>query len=107
MSQVNKLERQNTNLAINVFGWEKDGVIVVTLSEKGGDTARIKLMIIQKGMRKHYSYVKRLAALLYDQKKHNESKHIFEPCLHGYQRKDLLIGHKPKCKGLLKRPTRT
>ena len=28
VSQINKLEKQNLNLAINVFGWEKDHVIV-------------------------------------------------------------------------------
>jgi len=46
-------------------------------------------------------------ALLYDQNRHNESKHFCERCLHGYKRKDLLERHKPECKGLLKSPTRT
>ena len=45
--------------------------------------------------------------LLYDQNRHNESKHFCERCLHGYSRRDLLERHKPECKGLLKSPTRT
>jgi len=44
---------------------------------------------------------------LYDQTKHNESKHFCERCLHGFTRVDLLERHKPECKGLLKSPTRT
>ena len=64
-------------------------------------------MITKKGENTHYSWVKRLTALLYDQTRHNESKHFCERCLHGYTTRDLLETHKPECKGLLKSPTRT
>ena len=107
VSQISRLERQNPNLAINVFGWENDRVIVHKISEKGGETPRINLMLIKKGENTHYCLVKRLSALLYDQNRHNESKHFCERCLHGYSRRELLERHKPECKGLLKSPTRT
>ena len=107
VSQIDRLERQNLNLAINVFGWENNRVIVHRTSEKGGETPRINLMLIKQGKNTHYSYVKRLSALLYDQNRHNESKHFCERCLHGYSRRELLERHKPECKGLLKSPTRT
>jgi len=64
-------------------------------------------MITKQGDNTHYSSVKRLTALLYDQNRHNESKHFCERCLHGYSRKELLERHKPECKGLLKTATRT
>ena len=107
VSQIDRLERQNTNLAINVFGWEKEQVIVHRISEKHGNIPRINLMITKQDENTHYSYVKRLTALLYDQNRHNESKHFCERCLHGYKRKELLERHKPECKGLLKTPSRT
>ena len=107
VSQIEKLERQNPNLAINVFGWENEQVIVHKISEKDGNTPRINLMITKKGDNTHYSWVKRLTALLYDQNRHNESKHFCERCLHGYSRKELLERHKPEYKGLLKSPART
>ena len=107
VSHTNRLERQNENLAINVFGWEKGQVVVHRISEKGGEIQRINLMLIKQGENTHYSLVKRLTALLYDQHRHNESKHFCERCLHGYKTKDLLERHKPECKGLLKSPTRT
>jgi len=106
-SQFDKLQRQNPNLAINVFGWEKEKVSVHRVSEKDGNIPRINLMITKKGDNTHYSLMKRLTALLYDQNHHNESKHFCERCLHGYKRKDLLERHKPECKGLLKSPSRT
>ena len=107
VSQIDRLERQNPNLAMNVFGWEKEQVIVHRLSEKDGEIPRINLMITKQGENTHYTLVKRLTALLYDQNRHNESKHFCERCLHGYKTRDLLERHKPECKGLLKSPTRT
>ena len=40
VSQIDRLKKQNPNLAINVFGWEKEEVIVHRLSEKGGEIPR-------------------------------------------------------------------
>ena len=77
VSQIDKLERQNSNLAIDVFGWEKDNVIVHRISEKDCSIPRINLMIAQEGVNTHYSYVKRLTALLYDQKR-TMSARLFE-----------------------------
>jgi len=107
VSQIDKLERQNPNLAINVFGWDKNQVIVHRISEQAGDIPRINLMITTQGENTHYSCVKRLTALLYNQTRHNDSKLFCERCLHGYSRKELLERHKLECKGLLKTATRT
>ena len=63
VSQIDRLERQNPNLAINVFGWDKEQVIVHRISEQDGNIPRINLMITQQGDNTHYSYVKRLTAL--------------------------------------------
>ena len=106
VSQINRLERQNQNLAINVFGWENEKVVFHRISAKCGEIPSINLMITKQGENTHYSYVKRLTALLYDQNRHDESKHFCERCLHGYQTRDLLERHKLECKGLLKSPTR-
>ena len=90
-----------------MFGWENGNVVVYRVSEKGGEIPRINLMLTKQGENMHYCLVKRLSALLYDQNRHNESKHFCERCLHGYSRRELLERHKPECKGLLKSPTRT
>ena len=107
VSQIGRLERQNPNLAINVFGWENEQVVVHRISEKDGEIPRINLMITKQGENTRYSYVKRLTALLYDQNRHNESKHFCARCLHSYTTRDFFERHKPECKGLLKSLTRT
>ena len=49
VTQIDRLERQNPNLAINVFGWENERAIVHRISEKGGETPRINLMLTKQG----------------------------------------------------------
>ena len=97
ISQISKVEKQNS-LAINVFGWDK-GVIIHRLSEQpAGGT--INLLLIEKAGKFHYTWIKDLNRLLYDQSKHRERKHFCERCLHGYTRQDLLEAHKPDCRGI-------
>lgn len=98
ISQIQRVERQN-NLAINVFGWAK-GVIVHRLSEQPAKMPRINLLLVEKGGKSHYTWIKNLNRLLYDQSKHRERKHFCERCLHGYTREDLLEAHKPECRGI-------
>ena len=98
ISQIGKVERQN-NLAINVFGLDK-GVIVHHLSKQPEEEARINLLLIEKAGKFHYTWIKDLNRLLYDQSKHRERKQFCERCLHGYSREDLLEAHRPECKGI-------
>ena len=97
LSQIDSVERQN-NRAINVFGWDK-GVIVHRLS-KEEEGPWINLLMVEKAGKYHYTWIKDLNRLLYDQSKHRERKHFCERCLHGYSREDLLEAHKPECQGI-------
>ena len=69
VKQIDKVEAQNKNLAINVFGWENNCVIPHRISKKEKSVPRINLMLIESGIIQHYCYVKRVSALLYDQTK--------------------------------------
>ena len=106
VKQIDKLEKQNPNLAINVFGWEKDTVIVHRISSKEKSVKRINLMLIESGKIQHYCYVKRESALLFDQSKNRNAKHYCMMCLTGFSRADLLVDHKKYCNGVNGRPTR-
>ena len=106
VKQIDKLEKQNPNLAINVFGWENDTVIVHRISRKEPNVPRINLMLIESGKIQHYCYVKRESALLFDQTKNRNAKHYCMMCLTGFSRADLLVDHKKYCNGVNGRPTR-
>ena len=106
VKQINKLEAQNRNLAINVYGWENNCVIVHRISRKEAKVPRINLMLIESGEVQHYCCVKRVSALLFDKTKNNKT-HFCMLCLTaGFTREDLLESHKKYCNGVNGRPTR-
>ena len=98
ISQIPKVEKLN-NLAINVFGWDK-GVTVNRLSTRPDGMPRINLLLIEKAGKHHFTLIKDLNRLLYDQSKYRGRKHFCERCLHGYTREDLLEAHRPNCRGI-------
>ena len=61
---------------------------------------RINLLFTENAGKFHYTWIKGLNRLLYDQSKHRERKHFCERCLHGYSREDLLGSHRPECLGI-------
>ena len=86
MGQIDKLEAQNRNLAINVFAWENDEVIIHRVSKKEANVPRINLMLIQSEMKQHYCYVKKVSALLFDQTKDQHAKYFCMMCLNHFTR---------------------
>ena len=81
------------NLAINVFGWDK-GVTVYRLSTQPIGMSHINMLLIEKAGKFHYTWIKNLNRLLYDQNKRKKHKHFCERCLHGYTKEDLLEAHR-------------
>lgn len=63
-------------------------------------------MLTELGYIQHYSYVKSISALLYDQTQHNESKHYCLLCLTGFSKKEILEEQEKHCNGINGRPTR-
>ena len=63
-------------------------------------------MLIESGEKQHYSAVKRVSALLFDQSKKSNAKHYCMMCMTGFSRVDLLGNHKTYCNGVNGRLTR-
>ena len=108
VGQIDKLEAQNRNLAINVFSGENNEVTIHRVGKKEANVLRINLMLIvsEEEEIQHYCYVKKVSALLFDQTKHQHSKHFCMMCLNHFTRADLLESHKKYCKGVNGTPTR-
>ena len=105
VKQIDKLEKQNQNLAINVFGWEKDTVIVHRISTKESNVPRINLMLIESGEIQHYCFVKRESALLFDKSINNKTFYCMK-CLTRFTRAHMLVDHEKYCNGVNGRPTK-
>ena len=106
VKSIDKLEAQNRNIAINVFGWENNCVIVHRISKIETNVPRINLILIESGKIQHYCYIKRVSALLFDQSKNSNAKHYCMMWLTGFSKADLLENHKKYCNGVNGRPTR-
>ena len=105
VKQIDKLEKQNRKLAINVFGWEKDTVIVHRISSKEKSVKRINLMLLEKGERQHYCWVKRESALLFDKAINNKTFYCMR-CLTRFTTEHTLVEHENYCNGVNGRPTK-
>ena len=98
LTQLKYVERLN-HLAINVYGWEDGGVVILRLSRQEVDR-RINLFFATKGMQHHYTWIKDLNRLLNQQSKNAHRLHFCERCLHGFTREDLPEKHKLHCQGI-------
>ena len=107
IKQINKLEKQNRNLAISVCGWEDDNVVIHRISERREEknVKLVNLMLLEKGTNQHYCWIKRESALLFDPKKNNKTFYC-TMCLTRFSREHVLMEHKKYCKGVNGRPTR-
>ena len=87
ISQISRIEKRNP-LAINVFGWDNAHacVIIHRLSDAARARTTVNMLLIEKAGKFHYTWIKDLNRLLYDQSKHQHRKHFCERCLHGYTR---------------------
>ena len=75
------------------------------MSEKAA-VKRINLLLIEKDGQTHYTWIKDLNRLLYDQTKAKRKKNFCERCLQGFTRKEILEKHQVDCNGVDQRTIR-
>ena len=75
ISQITKIEKQN-NLAINVFGWEKNSPVVYRISEQPENIKKINILVITENDKLHYLWIKHFSRFLYDQSKYKCRKYF-------------------------------
>src|SRR6218665_1892284 len=90
---INKFERNNVNVNINVFGYENKTIFPIYVSNQRDitNTNVVELLLISDRGRKHYCLIKHFNRLmaLRTEKSHN-SMHYCRRCLIGYRRIEAL-----------------
>ena len=97
VSQICKVEKLN-NLAINVYGWENNKVIIYRISNQPYDVKRINTLLLEQDEKSHYVLIKNLSRLL--NSKNDKQMFYCERCLIGFTRDDLLQSHLVECRGI-------
>ena len=96
LSQISRFEKLN-NISVNVYGYEKD--VVYPLSVSNSENAiHVNLLLISQGEKKHYCLIKSMSRLLTRQITKKKAKKFFCPrCLNSFGRQDLLDKHLELC----------
>ena len=103
IKQIDKLEKQNRQLAITVYGWENGRAVVYRISDKEQeeDVIDIPLMLIESGTKQHYCWVKNESALNFD-RSYCHKTYRCRRCATRFTREHVLEEHKKYCKGVNK-----
>ena len=98
LKDLNKFEKQNPNITITVFGYERKNVYPLRNSANTDRDYNIILMLIEEGGVKHYCLLKNISRLLSAQASNHDGKHYFcLRCLNLFWCQEALDKHKEYC----------
>ncbi|CAC5369843.1 unnamed protein product [Mytilus coruscus] len=97
LAKVEKFEKQ-TNLSINVFGWEDGEIFPLYMTKMSNGSNEIDLLYLFDDKNSHYCWIKNLSRFLgHTHNKSHTKLHYCHRCLRGFIRQDLLDAHRPYC----------
>ena len=77
LKQIDRFEKQNPTISVNVFGYEKKKVTILRKTENYKRENIVDLLLINEGEVQHYCVIKNLSRLISDQyNKHQKKKYI-------------------------------
>ena len=98
LKDIDKFEKQNPGIGINVFGYDKD-VHVLRLNKTDPQNA-IDLMFDTNEEKQHYCWIKNFVRLVKSQVvKHHDAIYFCKRCLKHFYTTERLNNHLPICKG--------
>ncbi|XP_057299543.1 uncharacterized protein LOC130630167 [Hydractinia symbiolongicarpus] len=94
-----KFERQNPNVALNVYFSEEDFQVRQAYVSKHNTTRKkvADVLIIQEGGKKHYVAIKRYSALMRGLSSRHRGDHYCRNCMHGFRSQETRDNHMKVC----------
>jgi hypothetical protein len=99
VTDVAKFERQEPDVSVSVFGWDKC-LHPIYVSRQDGQ--EVDLLLIKDGERSHYVWIKYLARMLFKNSANGRRKHPCRRCLHVFSTPEHLESHKVDCLGIVR-----
>ena len=98
IKDIDKVEKQNNAVSINIFGLEGSTVYPLRISKTIDATHHVDLLYISDNDVNHYLLIKNLSRLISPQtSKHDGRRYICPYCLHSCSSKDILDRHVERC----------
>ena len=96
LRDVDKFERQNPNVTINVFGYERQ-VYPLRISKNANDKT-VNLLLISEGENQHYCWIKNMSRLLTSQTSKRANRRFYcYRCLNSFHTDESLQKHSLYC----------
>ena len=96
LRDVDKFEKQNPSISVNVFGYEKDVYPLRITKNANPDT--VNLLLISEGENQHFTWVKNVSRLLTSQiSTHVHKRHYCLRCLNSFHAAESLQRHEFHC----------
>ena len=95
---VDKFEKQNTNISINIIGLEEDNKTIYPLRiTKVFRPTHINLLLIQQNNNWHYCLIRDFSKLMFDSTKYKGKQYWCYLCLQRFTTKNILDSHTRFC----------
>ena len=97
LCDIVKFERDNSEVSINVFGYEEKEIYPLRITPSRGRRHHVNLLLLTTDDRKHYCLIKNMSRLLSSLTKHKARSFYCDYCLHRFCEERLLTEHVPHC----------
>ena len=99
LSDINKFEKHNSSISVNVFGYEKAVYPVRINKHTYKRETTVNLLLISDDAKQHYCWIKDISKLLSLQtSKDGHVRHVCFRCLNTFQMEKSLASHHEYCK---------
>ena len=98
LSQIDKFERLNRNISVNVFGFEASEIIPLRITKNTNRQKHVNLLLIKRNASSHYCLIRNFHTFLNRTKRHKERNYFCYYCLSAFTKRHLLVNHRRSCK---------
>ena len=99
LNDISKFEKHNTDIAVNIFGYETNIYPLRISATAGLNSTTINLLLISDDKTQHYCIIANMSRLLYRQTTHNhQTVHYCFRCLNGFKTHEVLAKHDEYCR---------
>lgn len=97
ISKIDKFEKNNAMISINVFGYEQNEIFPLRITKEKARLHHVNLLYLKQDKKAHYCLIRNLNTFLHRTKSSKQAFYYCTYCLHGFIRQDLLDIHVEHC----------
>ena len=97
INQINRFEKNNPSISINVYTFEKNEIIPKHITKCGQRKKHIDLLLLTSNQTSHYVWIKNMSALVCGRTKHKCKVYVCPHCVHPFRSKKAFDNHLPDC----------